>query len=523
MRARPPSHAIVFVIACGSAVIACGSEDVFVPELASNERLIAHEAVARLATDDQGLEQLAMVGDLDGDGIDDAVVRSFYEIQAPNGAADFGAFVYVLYGGRTATGNLDISTLPSLTGIGAWGGGISPLGDVNGDGLADFLVGIARTPGCGDPAAVPAVGDRIYSGAYLVYGSTTRLTGARPIGDAGVFLRDPTPCTSASAVAGLGDFDGDGKADFAIGKVSVPPSTDPAEIFVFYGRGERLTGTLDLTATADAMLSAPAAQPDVQPAIARVGDVDGDGYGDFLVRERTGVDTADVRLLRGGAVRLSGSVALDDIASSHFVDNEQCLTQRTVGAALGDLDGDGFDDFSVISCPGVATAVFDALTVHRVFYGRSIGFPAQVGPGEADATVTMTAAGAGQIAGADVDGDGIRDLLVSETGLHDHDGGVHVITGTGARLSGAVDLGIASTTYVGGPERGTRCEYFPLNNCIAHAEVGAYLGAGDLTGDHRADILVSAPTDGIVTPDLGVHGSSLAHVYLVSPPADAKP
>lgn len=131
MRSGTPSHA-VFVVALGSAVTACGNEDLFVPELTSTERLIEREASARWAKDDQAIERIVVVGDLDGDGIDDALVRSYWWVEFPDASSFVEAAVYVRYGGAP-TGKTELSTLPSLTvggtfGFGFYGAGIAPAG-----------------------------------------------------------------------------------------------------------------------------------------------------------------------------------------------------------------------------------------------------------------------------------------------------------------------------------------------------------------------------------------------------------
>ncbi|HEX3478410.1 MAG TPA: hypothetical protein VHT91_25490 [Kofleriaceae bacterium] len=529
MTSRIPGRAIGLVLVLGSAA-GCGGEEMFLPELGSNERVIAREAVARLANPEQGLEQPLVVGDLDGDGIDDAIVRSDFAFNSPTGQLGLGGEVFILYGGHAVTGQIDLATLPALTQMGSIGGGVAAVGDIDGDGLADFLVGIAFTPGCiTTPPPVFADGFT-NSGAFLVYGSRMRLTGSHAIGDVGVFLRDPTPCTEANSIAGLGDIDGDGKADFAIGRTTLAADDQP-EVFVFYGRSQRLSGTVDLGTGADATIRGPTGRG--LPAAIRAGDVDGDGLGDFLVK-LLAAPTADLQLVRGSATRLAGTVAVGDLAGTAFPAYDGCAPGISVfGSALGDLDGDGADDFSLASCTGDSVGDVTSTVVHRVFYGRTGGLPAQLGGADAAATITTTSiqydaggtklqiSAPSQLIAGDVDGDGVRDLILADESLHSGNGGVHVIAGRGERLSGTIDpVARSFVTYVGQPQREPNCSGGG-NQCIVNEDVGGGVSIGDLTGDHHPDLLIGASANGAVP--LQGFGQAMGHTYVVSPPARKNP
>jgi hypothetical protein len=523
MSLRIPGPAIGLVLALGAA--GCGSEEMFLPELGTNERLIETSAVARLADPDQQLEQPDVVGDLDGDGIDDAIVRTRFVHTASDGASVFGGAVYVLYGGTGVTRSIDLASLPALTHIG-WpgsvGSGVAAVGDVDGDGLADFLVSINSTPGCGVPDPSPpltADSPRV-GGAYLVYGSTTRLTGSRSIGDVAVLLNDPAPCQHFNHASALGDVDGDGNADFSI-STSSNVFGEPSKVFVFYGRDQRLSGTVDLAATADAVIGEPGAATSVTggPSASRIGDVDGDGFDDFVVELPVTRSTLDARLVRGSATRLAGAVALSDIGHTQLPgDSAEFCFFSDLAFALGDLDGDGVDDFSLTSCHMLSNRVYET-TVFQVFYGHKGELPAQIDATSAAATLT---AAAGQLPNrllaGDADGDGIRDLIVSDSYLHDGNGGVHLIKGRRERLSGAIDLaGPRVITYVGQPQRVPQC---PADPCVLPEHAGVGIGLGDLTGDHRPDLLIGAAADyeGVPGP-----GREVGRTYVVSAPVIPEP
>ena len=506
MRSR--TQMIAFVVAGATA---CGGEESFEPQLASTEQLIESAAVATLAREDEGVEQVVVVGDLDGDGVEDAVVQTLSMTESPDPDARYQVTAYIAYGGSALQGKLDFSSLPSLTKIHLGFGVIAPAGDVDGDGLADLLVGRQRRLGCGDPQYPAPSADDEFSGAYLVYGSTTRLTGASPIGDVGVFLRDVGPCTQVNQLAGLGDLDGDGLADFAIGQTPWFVG-DTADIYVFYGRSARFTaGSLG---AADAVIRSAAGGSTL--AVQRAGDVDGDGRSDFMIAVTGVAGPNPISMVRGSAQRLAGAVAPEAIAQV------QAAVRFDVGprlmSPLGDLDGDGYDDFAMHHGRGLHDGDPSSYgRDYRVFYGSAAGFPTQLDIGSEAAIIRGAGVSWSEIAGGDVDGDGARDLVVSDLDAHDLNGAVHVLRGTGSRLSGTVDLAGQGTSYIGRTQRLPNCDFAISPDCTSYELVGHSLAVGDLTGDHRADFLVGAPASAFYSAVRGVPGSAPGHTYLVAP------
>ena len=458
--------------------------------LGSDERDIGNDARARITAGDQRLDAAIVVGDLDGDGVADAIVVAHYREGGPTLGQEL-VQLYVVYGGDL-TGDIDVAALPTLL-AGPFGPymQVTPVGDVDGDGFADVLLAHCAS-GCGsrDPSAPD---DTRHTGAFLLYGRPARLTGASWLPAVAARLRDPDPCPIPGiAAVGLGDIDGDGKHDFAIGSGK--------NAFVFYGRSDRLSGTVDLQAVADASLDLYTCGYPEPGDIVAAGDVDGDGRDDFVAAGSACDGTQFRGLVRGSAVRLAGTHTVGEIASTRFVGDALCPWNAAV--PLGDLDGDGKADLAMFSCSNLTG--YDYVFLYHLFYGRSGGFPATVDLGAADATIrgsSILSLSGLVMDSADLDGNGSREVIFGDDTVAGSDGAVYVLYGRGTRWSGNVDLGRTATVYRGG----------------SHDGLGAAISVGDVTGDGRADLLVTAPSQRAEAPTLGVRGSSDSKVYVVSP------
>jgi hypothetical protein len=191
---------------------------------------------------------LAAAGDVNGDGHADLLAG------ASQADAAGGGYVRILSG-------LDGAVLQTITGpAGAgtgFGASVDNAGDVNGDGTPDVLVGSAQELVGGE-----ALGSaRVYSG---LDGSLLRHVSGT-LADAGFGME----------VAGPGDLDGDGLADFAVASSALDAPGSPPGYAVFSGADAAL---LHQVAVQASMPMPPSI------ALRAAGDINGDGMPDLLAR-----------------------------------------------------------------------------------------------------------------------------------------------------------------------------------------------------------------------------------------------
>lgn len=266
------------------------------------------------------ISAIAAAGDVNGDGIDDFILGGYTSTPWGTASAVAGAG-YVVFGG--SSGNIDLLNLGTkgfkifgaLRQRDRLGTSVSPAGDVDGDGLADLLIG-------GDGVSNATTGDRNGGAAVVLGSASTDTVYTDPLAGHGqsVFTcpADEPQATCATptrrgywingaakgdsagySVAGIGDVNGDDVPDFAIGAYGfdpVDPANAPATLsgagttYVVYGK---TTGTVqnlaDLTDESGYRIDGIQAGDTFGRQVGVIGDFDGNGVRD-LVSSAIGAD-----------------------------------------------------------------------------------------------------------------------------------------------------------------------------------------------------------------------------------------
>jgi len=375
---------------CDGSAAGCGLEGTFSLALA-DAKLIGEESGDKL-TDLQGMD---VAGDVDGDGEVDVIVGAQFHDQA---GTDAGA-AYLVCG--PLQGTIDLSAADAEL-LGEFdedhaGSSVAGVGDTNGDGYDDLLVGAGAHDGEGS----------LRGAAYLVLGPVAGTVG---LGSANTKIEGEADGDRAGfPVAGAGDVNGDGYDDVLVAaRMNDAGGEDAGAAYLLHG--PLPGGQLDLS-TADARFVGEAAGDEAGLRLNGGGDLDGDGYDDLLIgawkADTGGADAGAAYVVYGpvaGDLSLSAADAvLEGEAAGDFAGNPV--------AAAGDVDGDGFGDL-LVGARGNDGADAGAGAAY-LLYGPVFGtIPLAL----ADARLLGESAGdnAGvRVAGAgDVDGDGLDDLLI---------------------------------------------------------------------------------------------------------------
>ncbi len=392
-------------------------------------------------------------GDWNGDGYDDVAALQ-----------RLGTGVRIFYGPITASQTAAAASATLSVSI-YEGGGLASGGDLTGDGRDDLVVGVpsaALIPASWPwPALAPGAAyivDSAPTGSHTLASVSTPVFGALNFGDAG------------SSVA-VGDWDGDGALDLALGAPHTASTASGA------GRVYLVPGPITEALVRDE------GSPHIDgggpgwffgSSLTNVGDVGGD-LGEDLIIGTPG---------RGAFLPTTfGVQALwADLPTAFAEEGTELATWAGGGGAasgVGDWNGDGWGDLALWWTSGTSRSV-------RLFLGPFDGAQAWSAARGIFTTGYVGGAAGGMARVPDLDGDGLDELLVGDPDLEvavwpttRTPGGAFLIWGG---TTGTESLASITDTWLGSGS--------PYSNTRMGGDV-AY--AGDVDGDGDPEFLLKGP------------------------------
>ncbi len=476
-------------------------------------------------SNDQSGFSVSGAGDVNGDGFDDFLIGA-YNAAAAGNLKDAAGESYLIFGkgNWSSTPTIDLANLGSA-GTTIYGAntedfsGISVhgAGDVNGDGFDDILIGAYRADASGNL--------KNYAGdSYLIFGkanwSTTPTINLAAIGTAGVSLFGAeADDRSGRSVSGAGDVNGDGFDDLLIGAYGGDSTNnanrDAGESYLVFGKADwSTTSSIDFDSLGATGVVIYGVNVDDYSgrSVSGAGDVNGDGFDDFVIGAHQAAGPTNNRLYSGESYLIFGKA---DWATTPSID------LASLGAAgvtifgiaaddrsgfsvsnAGDINADGYDDLLIgaIGGDGSANNKADAGESYVVF-GKSnwSGTPTINLSSLANNGITIFGDVAGDISGisvsaaGDVDGDGFDDLLIgaafadapNTSGSKVDSGESYLLFGNNSFTSDVTHLGTgASETLTG--------------TTGANIMVGGR-GNDTLVGNNGADVLLGGQGNDILS------------------------
>jgi Ca2+-binding RTX toxin-like protein len=440
------------------------------------------------ANDYSGIS-VSSIGDVNGDGLDDLIVGAYLHSSSTNYSHEGRSYVVFGKGNGNA---IDLSAVAAgnggfaINGEGAGdrsGWSVYAAGDVNGDGLADLIVGAPKSNPNGFDSGRSYVVFGKNDGNAIDLSSVTTGDGGFVIN--GEMMNDQ----SGFSVSAAGDVNGDGLADLIVGApYSDHNGSDSGRSYVVFGKSDDSAINLSAVAAGSGgfAINGGAAGDQNGHSVSSAGDVNGDGLADLIVgsNDADGSSSGSYVVFGkrdGSAINLSAITA----GNGGFAINGEAsgdLSGSSVSAA-GDVNGDGLADLivgakaanGIIGRSYVVFGKIDASAINLAEVGNGIDGFAINGETEGDFSgVSVAAAG-------DINGDGLADLIVGADGYYAQTGRSYVVFG---KSDGSViNLADVSSGIGGFAINGEEWQDYS-GNCVA--------AAGDVNGDGLADLIIGA-------------------------------
>ena len=448
---------------------------------------------------------VSRAGDINGDGKADIIIGAPRVDHAEPDVALGKGEAYVIFGSSSFQSSFDLSKLDGNNGFAInglnqdmLGYSVSGAGDVNGDGKADIIIG----------APYSSFNSLTNAGqAYVIFGSSSFQSSfnlSNLNGNNGFVVNGLTSGSRlAYSVSGAGDINGDGKADIIIGAPysSFNSLTNAGQTYVIFGSSsfQSSFNLSNLNGNNGFVVNGLTSGDMLGASVGIGGDVNGDGKADIIIGANhaspNGSNMSGQAYVIFGSSSFQSPFNLNSINGNNGFVVNGLLSGDMLGASVG-IGGDVNDDKKAdiiigadhaspnnSNTTGQAYVIFGSSSFQSPFNLNSLngnnGFIINGLAPEYMLGYQVNIIG-------DINKDSKSDIIVGSVHANPkgviHAGQTYILYGSSSFQS---PFNLSSLNGKNG---------FIVNGLGEHHALGwGAAGAGDVNGDGKADILISAP------------------------------